>query len=328
MPVGGLPVRPTGPVPVPHAGPAVGRHPRLPLRQVVHHLRRQRGLDDGRGVRLLDQPRHRHRLPRRARPRPAHRDPPGDRGRPARPRRSLPPHPGLLRPRGHRGAPGRAPGERTAAPTIRRSPGAATWRRPRSPSPRSSAPACWRWARRPRRAGHGRGRRPAVRVSPSSPILWWPRLGPAIPTGPGPAARSVGRLWWLASTGVVAALLAAWWVLPFFAQRTYLNDMGWGKIAVHAEGIGPLVLVHRLGVARARAGRSQGGGRPRARRRRALVGLQAPHRDRRWSCSASCSPPRSSSCPRAGCGTPACSRSGTSSSTSWPPSAWARSSGP
>jgi len=44
------------------------------------------------------------------------------------------------------------------------------------------------------------------------------------------------RTWWLAGTGVVAALLAAWWVLPFYGRRTYLNDMGWEKIAVHREG--------------------------------------------------------------------------------------------
>jgi len=31
------------------------------------------------------------------------------------------------------------------------------------------------------------------------------------------------------TTGPVAFLLAAFWVLPFFANRAYLNDMGWGK---------------------------------------------------------------------------------------------------
>lgn len=46
----------------------------------------------------------------------------------------------------------------------------------------------------------------------------------------------VRRVWWLASTGIVAGLLAAWWVLPFYGRRTYLNDMGWEKIAVHREG--------------------------------------------------------------------------------------------
>jgi hypothetical protein len=54
-----------------------------------------------------------------------------------------------------------------------------------------------------------------------------------------PGARprfAIGRVWWLVSTGVVAALLAAWWVLPFFWRRTYVNDMGWEKIAVHRDG--------------------------------------------------------------------------------------------
>jgi len=44
------------------------------------------------------------------------------------------------------------------------------------------------------------------------------------------------RTWWLLSVGAVSALLAAWWVLPFFWRRTYVNDMGWEKIAVHVDG--------------------------------------------------------------------------------------------
>ena len=59
-------------------------------------------------------------------------------------------------------------------------------------------------------------------------------------TDPGPDGDrrplALGRVWWLVSSGIVAALLAAWWVLPFFARRTYLNDMGWEKIAVHRDG--------------------------------------------------------------------------------------------
>ncbi len=70
--------------------------------------------------------------------------------------------------------------------------------------------------------------------------LWWSRLGPedAIEADDPSLGPTVGvaRVWWLLSTGVVAALLASWWVLPFFWRRTYLNDMGWAKIAVHAEG--------------------------------------------------------------------------------------------
>jgi len=34
---------------------------------------------------------------------------------------------------------------------------------------------------------------------------------------------------WLMVTGPVAFLLAAFWVVPFFMNRAYLNDMGWGK---------------------------------------------------------------------------------------------------
>jgi hypothetical protein len=60
-------------------------------------------------------------------------------------------------------------------------------------------------------------------ADPVEPLVERPRFG-------------TGRIWWLLSTGVVAALLAAWWVLPFFWRRTYVNDMGWEKIAVHREG--------------------------------------------------------------------------------------------
>ena len=42
-----------------------------------------------------------------------------------------------------------------------------------------------------------------------------------------PAWRS--RLSWTVSTGALAAALSAWWVLPFWWNRSLLNDMGWGK---------------------------------------------------------------------------------------------------
>lgn len=71
-------------------------------------------------------------------------------------------------------------------------------------------------------------------------IVWWSRLGPARvappETEPTRLSFGVARLYWLVSAGALAALLAAWWVLPFFLRRVYLNDMGWEKIAVHAEG--------------------------------------------------------------------------------------------
>ncbi len=37
------------------------------------------------------------------------------------------------------------------------------------------------------------------------------------------------RLRWTAVTGALAAALSAWWVLPFWWNRGFLNDMGWGK---------------------------------------------------------------------------------------------------
>ena len=43
----------------------------------------------------------------------------------------------------------------------------------------------------------------------------------------GPAWRS--RLSWTVLTGALAAALSAWWVLPFWWNRSLLNDMGWGK---------------------------------------------------------------------------------------------------
>ncbi len=42
-----------------------------------------------------------------------------------------------------------------------------------------------------------------------------------------PAWRA--RLVWTAVTGLLAAALSAWWVLPFWWNRGLLNDMGWGK---------------------------------------------------------------------------------------------------
>ena len=50
----------------------------------------------------------------------------------------------------------------------------------------------------------------------------------------GIAALLMVRLGWrhlrhIAVLGALSALLSAWWVLPFVWNRTYLNDMGWGK---------------------------------------------------------------------------------------------------
>ncbi|MFP4512618.1 MAG: hypothetical protein ACLFRV_06690 [Acidimicrobiales bacterium] len=34
---------------------------------------------------------------------------------------------------------------------------------------------------------------------------------------------------WIATSAPVGALLAMWWLLPFWGQRTFMNDMGWEK---------------------------------------------------------------------------------------------------
>ncbi|MGQ0616765.1 MAG: hypothetical protein ACT4PW_07195 [Acidimicrobiia bacterium] len=51
------------------------------------------------------------------------------------------------------------------------------------------------------------------------------------------------RLHWLATSGPVAALVAAFWCLPFVGRASYLNDMGWEK---SPAGIGQFNLWHIL----------------------------------------------------------------------------------
>jgi hypothetical protein len=57
-------------------------------------------------------------------------------------------------------------------------------------------------------------------------------------------ARFVWRLWqaspvlpWLAAVLPVGGLIAAFWVLPFFWQRAYVNDMGWEKLPYANETV-------------------------------------------------------------------------------------------
>jgi hypothetical protein len=47
------------------------------------------------------------------------------------------------------------------------------------------------------------------------------------------------RAWWLVCVGAVGSLLAAWWALPFWWQRHYMNDMGWEKLEEYWENIFP-----------------------------------------------------------------------------------------
>lgn len=42
-------------------------------------------------------------------------------------------------------------------------------------------------------------------------------------------APGLARWLWVSTMGVVGGLLAAWWLLPFWMQRAYLNDMGWER---------------------------------------------------------------------------------------------------
>ncbi|CAN5490449.1 hypothetical protein BH20ACT2_BH20ACT2_17740 [soil metagenome] len=49
-------------------------------------------------------------------------------------------------------------------------------------------------------------------------------------SSPTPAFEGWRRLRWLATVGPVAGALSAFWVLPFFWRRAYLNDMGWEKL--------------------------------------------------------------------------------------------------
>ncbi|MEL7209008.1 MAG: hypothetical protein AAGK32_12400, partial [Actinomycetota bacterium] len=58
-----------------------------------------------------------------------------------------------------------------------------------------------------------------------------------------PEVRS--RTWWLALTGPVAALLSAFWLLPFYLREPYFNDMGWERL----NEVGPAILTVPMKVA-------------------------------------------------------------------------------
>lgn len=53
------------------------------------------------------------------------------------------------------------------------------------------------------------------------------------------AALRFGRTQWrvLLTVLPVGGLLGAFWALPFFAKRTYMNDMGWGKVFQFKENL-------------------------------------------------------------------------------------------
>ncbi len=128
------------------------------------------------------------------------------------------------------------------------------------------------------------------------------------------------RLLWLVTMAPVAGLLAAFWVLPFYAKSNYLNDMGWQKDENYfdylfwRDGIsgGGLVDYPTLGLVLALAmlGAVVGG-------LRQEPGRGVPPRNRRSGARR-----RSCTSLRAASGTPASCPSTTSASCSWPPSGW------
>ncbi len=63
----------------------------------------------------------------------------------------------------------------------------------------------------------------------------------------------VSSLWWLATMGSVAALLSAFWVVPFAGRRAFVNDMGWERTTLYVENLFPedlrwLVLLAVVGA--------------------------------------------------------------------------------
>ncbi|MEO1063106.1 MAG: hypothetical protein AAFZ07_16970 [Actinomycetota bacterium] len=52
------------------------------------------------------------------------------------------------------------------------------------------------------------------------------------------------RLWWLFSMGAIGGLLSAFWVLPFWLNSAYVNDMGWEKLV--GNGFAPNEFVNNL----------------------------------------------------------------------------------
>jgi len=43
------------------------------------------------------------------------------------------------------------------------------------------------------------------------------------------------RVWWTVSAGVVGVALTAWWLVPFYLQSAYMNDMGWEKKTTYVD---------------------------------------------------------------------------------------------
>jgi hypothetical protein len=62
--------------------------------------------------------------------------------------------------------------------------------------------------------------------------------------------RATGQVWrWFAAVLPVAALISAFWVLPFFWQRAYVNDMGWEKLPAAGDSIWKYLVPRRPDMA-------------------------------------------------------------------------------
>jgi hypothetical protein len=57
------------------------------------------------------------------------------------------------------------------------------------------------------------------------------------------------RVRWLVPTGVVAVLLAAFWMLPFVAREPFMNDMGWERLQAVGEALLTTPMLIALPVA-------------------------------------------------------------------------------
>lgn len=60
---------------------------------------------------------------------------------------------------------------------------------------------------------------------------------------------SLSTLKWLAAVFPVAGLISAFWVLPFFWQRAYVNDMGWEKLPYATETVWKYLIPRRPDLA-------------------------------------------------------------------------------
>jgi hypothetical protein len=88
---------------------------------------------------------------------------------------------------------------------------------------------------------------PAFFALAATAVFWLVRPGRARPWW------RVASIWWVVTMGSVAALLSAFWVVPFAGRRAFVNDMGWERTTLYWENLFPaelrwLVLLALVGV--------------------------------------------------------------------------------